>query len=124
MTTQQFINKFKWVKDRRDSWRILDTAPYAGDCDDFATTVLWLECGRSLWKFWWMLTSFQAVMWLCKGPSGAQHVVLWMRGRGWIDNTAPKWALRCSCPKISPLPLPVVAAKMALARLPIYNRTE
>jgi len=65
-----------------------------GDCDDYAVTALYLMCEGSLFKFWFKLLTFQAMFWFTKSPAGGGHLVLWMRGHGYIDNLDRKWVSR------------------------------
>ena len=122
---QQLAKSFKYKSDGRlDNWRIMTEGQYEGDCDDYAVTSLFIYCDNSLVKFWWMLISFQAILWRTKSPAGGGHLVLWVRGEGYIDN----WSDRMFRPKsemseykfLFPWPFPFVAMKMAfgvLARL-------
>ena len=73
-----------------DGWRLNNSY---GDCDDFALTVAHTMAGGWL-KLWWKVLTFQCVFWLVKSPSNGifpRHVVLWYRGRGWIDSTERAW---------------------------------
>lgn len=123
MTTEEFIRRFKWTADKKESWRILKDATadggslqrwFEGDCDDFACTVLWLECGQSMSKFWWKLITLGAVFWLAKKPGGRYHVMLWMKGKGWIDNTQPVWSSESTKSYRRILPYPVILVKIKM----------
>ncbi len=88
-------NRFKWTADEHDGWDFL-TAPTGqlrGDCDDYACTALLIEAGGSLWRFWFWVLTFQAVFWYTR-YNGTSHLMVWRRGRGWIDNTKPFWGAR------------------------------
>ena len=115
-------NTFSYKPDGQlDNWRIMDPDNYVGDCDDYAVTALYLECDKSLLKFWWMLITFQATFWFTKSPAGGGHLVLWVRGEGYIDN----WDNRLYRPKsafseykfLFPWPFPFVAMKMFFGKL-------
>jgi len=83
---------FKYKSDKDlDSYRILPLEDPQGDCDDYATTALYLACDKSLFKFWFKLLTFQALMWRTYSPDGGPHLVLWLRGHGYIDNWQRKW---------------------------------
>lgn len=109
------VSRFRWTADRWPDSRHFMAGPGAleGDCDDFAATALRIEAG-SLWRFWWWLLTFRAVFWSCRDPQGVNHLVLWVRGRGWIDNQAPAWAPLTIHRRRFPMPLPAVAIKLAL----------
>ena len=113
MTTQEFIDNFKYTPDGRiDSWRIINDT-LEGDCDDFATTVLYLESG-SLLKFWlnviFLRASFHFV------TTGTEnHVVLKYKGK-YIDNIKPQWRDSVGFKRKFPWVFiyPLVVIKMAL----------
>lgn len=114
------LDGFKYTKDGRlDTWRILTGPVKKGDCDDFAVTVLYEECGRSLPRFWFKLITFQAVLWYVTTPRGVGHLMLWMPGknRGWIDNRLPKWRDDHKNRKWFPMLAPIVALKLFLGKL-------
>jgi hypothetical protein len=107
--------RFRWTQDGVDSFRILrnETGPLKGDCDDFAVTALWLAEGRSIWRFWWSLVTFRAVLWYVKGEGFASHMALWHCKMGWIDNQNPAWGAKRHVLRF-PAPAPWVAIKMLL----------
>lgn len=107
--------RFKWIADGRlDSWRILKTPTGAlrGDCDDYAVTALYCVAG-SMWKFWWLVISCQAIFWLTRAENGEKHVVLWVRKHGYIDNICPAFQPETPHSKIIPFILPLPMVKMA-----------
>lgn len=110
--------RFIWKRDKVDGWRILSapTGALFGDCDDFAVTALWMVEGRSLWRFWWALFTFRAVIWVVKGRSFASHVVLWHRDHGWIDNQNPSWGANRDKLRF-PMLFPIAVIKMLIGRL-------
>ena len=121
MNLSDLTARFKWTRDRGDSWRILSAPldgdgsaePLEGDCDDFAVTALWITEVCSMWRFWWALLTFRAVIWIVKGKRFASHAVLYHRAHGWIDNQNPTWGE--SRDKLRyPIIFPVAIAKMAL----------
>lgn len=74
-----------------DSWRVMPGAAQPrtvlrGDCEDFALTVYWLLCGRSLWRFLWrVLVTHEYGLHRCITMAGEAHVVGVHRGL-WFDN--------------------------------------
>lgn len=118
--------RFRWTADRVDGWRVLDApaGPLRGDCDDFALTALWLVCGGSWLRLWWLVATFQAVFWYSRLPSGGGHMMLWMRGRGWIDNIYPNWSDCARHRRVFPVLLPVAVIKLASGALGgVHERT-
>jgi len=86
---------FKYTSDGKlDNWRIMPMEDLRGDCDDYAVTALYLSCNGSLLQFWFKLITFQAILWHTKSPAGGGHLVLWLRGHGYIDNWDRKWVSR------------------------------
>ena len=88
-------NRFTWESDGKlDSWHVMDDeGPVRGDCEDFATRVLYDLADRSWPRFWWLLVSFQACFWFVRSPKGEPHMVLWVRGYGWTDNYKDEWTV-------------------------------
>lgn len=86
-------DRFHYLSEVRDRWTVLDakSGPLWGDCDDFALTALWLIAGRSWLRMIWLVATLQACMWRAKTDSGIGHMVLWVRGRGWICNIYPQF---------------------------------
>ncbi len=85
------IDRFIYKSDRVDRWTILsDDRGWEGDCDDFALTVLWQVAGKSWLRLWWLVLTCQAMIWRADTAAGP-HVMLWVKGRGWIDNWYPEW---------------------------------
>lgn len=99
--------RFTYLADVRDRWTVLDapTGPLWGDCDDFALTALWLLAGRSWLRMLWLIATFQACMWRTRTGSGLGHMMLWVRGSGWICNIYPTFGDR-KFPLRMPLVLP------------------
>ena len=85
--------RFKYKTEASDSWTVMSnkTGPLVGDCDDFALTALWLLCGQSWLRVFWSVLTLQAIMWNVRTMSGTPHIVLWVKGRGWICNIYPKF---------------------------------
>lgn len=85
--------RFIWTADKRDHWTLLDapTGPLRGDCEDYALTALWLCAGRSWGRLWWMICTFQAMLWWTRFNGGG-HIILWVRGRGWTDSAYRGWS--------------------------------
>ena len=105
-------SRFVYTRDKRDGWTLLSapTGPLHGDCEDWAYTALWLCAGKSWWRFWWMICTFQAVVWWTKfHGTGEPHVMLWVPGRGWTDSYYPDWSPAPRHPKKWPYLAPVLA---------------
>jgi hypothetical protein len=87
--------RFVYKQDTGDRWAILRAAkgPLLGDCEDFALTALWLICGRSEWRMAWWIATFRACLWHTT-IDGDGHMMLWVRGRGWIDVRNPQFGPR------------------------------
>jgi hypothetical protein len=108
---------FVWTPDGRlDSWRVLrddSDAMFRGDCDDYAVTVAYLESGSSWMRFWWRLVTRQQVFWYTKTSQGDAHLMLWIWGKGWIDNINPTFGKR-KFRRVFPAPVWWAATKMIL----------
>ena len=109
-----FIRRYRWRQDNIDGWQVVAAE---GDCDDFALTAAYLMCGGSWLKFWWKVLTLQMVFWLSLTKDDQRHMVLWLRGYGWIDNIYPNWSGSPRHRRVAPLPFPVVAFKMLSGRL-------
>jgi hypothetical protein len=99
--------------------------PVAGDCEDYSLTLIWLNEGRSMLRFWWALITFKYLLWHCLSPSGAGHAVLWRRGHGWTDNiqrhVVTRQALKSQGYRLRfPYLFPLVALKFLLR--PVLRR--
>lgn len=110
MTTDELCRRFVYRKGSILSpWKdIRKTA--AGDCQDFAWTVLLIETGGVAKAIWAMLT-FKTVIWRAWSPVNGvipRHAVLCYRGK-WIDSTDRHWrdepAPHC---RVYPAGLPVI----------------
>jgi hypothetical protein len=101
--------------DRREKWRIMraPSGPLIGDCEDFALTVLWYCCDKSILKFWWRIISFQAAIWHCTTAAGTGHAALWHRGK-WVDNIYPAWAASPRHRRWFPWLAPLVAIRLLI----------
>ena len=116
MTLAQFIAAFQYRADGRlDSWRIIDKNPL-GDCDDHAVTAAYIVSGGILRMFLGVLTRRVAFYW-CRTAAGEAHVIVWLKGVGYVDNLDPRisdkkqhsWNIR--------LPLLFVMFKMLIGKL-------
>ena len=104
--------RYVYVRDLNDRWTLLDkpTGPLMGDCEDWAYTVLWLCAGKSWGRFWWLVCTFQAVLWWTKfHGTGGPHVMLWVRGKGWTDSYYREWSATPKHPKKRPYVAPWLA---------------
>lgn len=91
---RDFAGRFRYRAEARDRWSLLDGPGLVrGDCEDFALTVAWIVCGRSWWRFFWAVLLCRVVFWHVR-LGGRGHMMLWVRGAGWIDNNYPTWSLR------------------------------
>jgi hypothetical protein len=122
-----FNDGFIWTTDKGiDSWRVLrsdDFGYYKGDCDDYASTVAYIESGSSWPRFWWRTVMLQHVFWYSKTRGNGNHVILWVRGKGWIDNTNPAYGKRV-LRAILPLPFFIPAFQLSLGAVQTYFRKE
>lgn len=76
----------------RPAWFVLtDDGPVKGDCEDYALTLAWLECGRSWPRFLWSLLRGRWQIW--SGTAGdTRHAVLRDGRTGeWADNIWREW---------------------------------
>lgn len=71
--------------DRRDHWTVMKEPPYEGDCEDYAITLLWLLCDRSMVEFWISLITYEAQLRRVITKNGVGHVVLKI-GDEYCDN--------------------------------------
>ena len=108
MILDDLRTRFIYTADATDHWTVLraPSGPLKGDCDDFALTVLWITAGQSWWRILWLVLTVQACMWYTRTPRGRGHMMLWMRGHGWIDNIYPDWGVRRH-PRIVPYVFPL-----------------
>lgn len=108
--------RYRYVPDRtRDRWTVLTApeGPLEGDCEDYALTALWHVAGCSWARFWWLVITFQAVIWFARFETNGQgHAVLWVRGRGWTDSFYQFWAPRTRHSRVFPYLAPFLALVM------------
>lgn len=87
----QFARNFVYKADpkRLDKWIIITEVDkkgkYHGDCEDFALTALYKASGENIFKFFWYLLTFQAMIWHVTTVNGGGHAVLSFRGK-YLDN--------------------------------------
>lgn len=108
MTIADLNENFIWTKDRPFAgWKLLDgEGELHGDCEDYALTVAWIEAGYSRLRLVWWIITFRAVFWFCLSAGNRRtHWVLWLRGRGWIDNITGEWRAKTPHKKLVPVPL-------------------
>ena len=115
--TAEWNNEDKWgVMVKQPSY-----SPYAGkykgDCEDFALTVLFHIADKSWLRFFWLLISFQGVVWYCRSPRGVGHAQLWYKGK-WTDNIHPTWSAKSQNTRVFPWPWPIVFFRLASTGLP------
>lgn len=70
---------------RPEYWTIMKEPPYEGDCEDYALTLLWLLCDRSMFKFWVALFTYEAQIRRVITKNGGGHAVLKI-GDDYCDN--------------------------------------
>ena len=118
MGIEDLSRRFQYTSDRADKWTVLDaqSGPLRGDCEDFSLTALWLLAGRSWPRLWWMVLTFQAVFWHARLSNGGGHVMLWVRGYGWIDNIYPTWSPVPRIRRLFPIIAPMLALKLTMKR--------
>lgn len=109
----QLQEKFVYTADRKDMWNLLGTGHWNGDCEDFALTALWLTADKSWLRVWWWVITMQAMLWKAKTAKGP-HVMLWVRGKGWIDNWYPEWGPQAQHKKVFPYIAPLLAITLFL----------
>lgn len=125
-----FMGRFTWEADGRlDSYHILPSeGAVSGDCDDAAVTVLLEYCNRSYIRFWWMLASRRAKLFLVNSPNGEKHLVLYISGIGytdnWKDEFTPTIAPHTTPYKYWPWPVRIPAWLVALKLfIGLFDRT-
>lgn len=118
MTTIKELNlKFKYKQDKNlDSWRILGSGKWEGDCDDYAITAAYILSNNSLFRLYKNILFGRMKLWFCRLPSGENHICL-----EYEDS------FRCNVfPKPSPGPrskllfkvlLPLVLLKLAVGKI-------
>jgi len=118
MTLEDLRKRFKYRKDDTNKWKVMDAekGPLYGDCEDFAVTALWILSDRSWTKFWWKVTTLQAVVWKTT-VNGEGHIMLWVKGKGWIDNIYPYWSPTPRHKKVFPYIVPMLAAVIAAGKV-------
>jgi hypothetical protein len=122
---EDFNGGFIWTADKSlDNWRVLRSdnfGYYKGDCDDYAATVAYIESGSSWPSFWWNVVTRQHVFWWGRTRGNENHVLLWVRGKGWIDNTNPTYDKRV-LRVFLPIPVFIVAFQLAHGKFQTYLR--
>jgi len=117
MTTNDFINSFVYRADGKlDSWRDISNS-HIGDCDDFAWTVAKLEAGSAL-KLLISIIMLKTWFYWCRSPNGEAHIIVWIKGKGYIDNLFPTWRDKPDGhTKVIYFPLPLIILKVILGKL-------
>lgn len=116
---QNLQSRFTWESDGKvDSYHVMaNEGPVRGDCDDFATRILYDYSGRNWLKFWWLLVTFQSCFWFVRSPRGGAHLTIWIKGLGYTDNWknefTPKEELH---DKKYPVLWPIVALKIFIGK--------
>jgi hypothetical protein len=94
---------------------------FSGDCDDYAVTVAYLESGSSWMRFWLYVIIRRHVFWYTKTKAGQSHMMLWVWGKGWIDNINPTYGER-KFRRIFPAPVMIAAIKMMIGAMADHER--
>ena len=86
---ERLNDEFKYVKDsdqygKRDAWYIMKEAPWDGDCEDYALTLLYRLSGYSHTKMWLSLLTRKSKLCFCT-VRGTGHAVLKYKGE-YVDN--------------------------------------
>jgi len=118
-TITELNRRFEYQGDGKfDTWEILDQdGKLKGDCDDYASTALYVVEGCSVRKWWKSLITFKAVIWYVRTDNKEGHAMLWHKDYGYIDNITKKWSKKPPFKKVFPYIIPLVAFKMALKKL-------
>jgi hypothetical protein len=124
-TLEELNAGFIWTADQAlDNWRLLradETGKFLGDCDDYAVTASFIGSGSSWGRFWWNVVTRQHVFWWGRTRGNEDHVLLWVRGKGWIDNTNPAYGKRV-LRVFLPIPVFIVAFQLAHGKFQTYLR--
>ena len=75
---------------KREAWYIMKEKPYHGDCEDFALTILYNLCGRSVVKLLFSIFIGRSKICYTKSPKGGGHAVLRYKGL-YTDNWQDAW---------------------------------
>jgi len=94
-TTNDLANNWIYEYDKKeyvmaDVWKILKPVDgkYYGDCEDFALTWAFLECGSSYRKLFWALLTHKYNIWYVRNGGG--HAVLETPEGTFVDNWSKK----------------------------------
>jgi len=84
-----------YLRENTDKWTILKSSegPLKGDCEDYVLTVLWIIAGSEK-EMSNMIKNGDAELWLTHTAPGPEHthMMLWVKGKGWIDCNHRKWS--------------------------------
>lgn len=76
---------------QREHWRVHTApGPFAGDCEDFALTLLYRIAG-DLDGMFELIRSERAIVWWCKNSKGDDHICVELITHGFTDNVLPFW---------------------------------
>ena len=116
---KDFASAFEYKPDGRlDSWRdVRDTA--TGDCDDHATTsaIIWEGSTLRMWISTTALGGWRTQFYWCRTERGGAHVIVWIRGVGYVDNIKPHIRQEPIHKRRIWLPLPFILLKMGVGYL-------
>jgi|TARA_R110000851_G_scaffold136221_1_gene271882 hypothetical protein len=126
-TIEELNAGFIWTADQAlDNWHVMradETGKFRGDCDDYAATFAYIESGSSWPRFWWRTVMLQHVFWWGRTRGNEDHVLLWVRGKGWVDNTNPVYG-KLTLRVFLPIPFFIVAFQLAHGKFQAYLRSR
>jgi predicted transglutaminase-like cysteine proteinase len=93
-TTNNLVKNWEYQYDKNtykmsDVWKVLkpsDDGKYRGDCEDFALTWAFLECGESYSKLYLSILKGTYRIWYIEGKRGGGHAVLELPDGTFVDN--------------------------------------
>ena len=96
LEVERLNDDFKYVRDsdqygKRDAWYIMKEAPWDGDCEDYALTLLYRLSGYSHTKMWISLLTRKSKLCFCT-VRGTGHAVLKYKGE-YVDNIQKSFKL-------------------------------
>ena len=89
------VENFTYMSDtnqfgKREAWYIMKSRPYTGDCEDFALTILYNICNRSVFKMICSIFIGRSKICFTLSPNGGGHAVLKHKGY-YTDNWQKEW---------------------------------
>ena len=88
--------RFVYTPDRSDKWTILNDpkGKLNGDCEDYVLSVLYRLAGEDIDEMYAMVKRKEAFLVFTHTAPGKQHghMMLWVKGLGWIDCNNQQWS--------------------------------